>query len=168
MQVNQPQQHERTNMNIILKQNEIEKALRQYLQHQGINMRDKTMTVDFTSGRGTNGLSASIDIEEIEIPGFSGGNVFPLIDTNFSGQTGGEVVDTVAGTSTSTSGTVADTETAVQPATDVSTEEVPVTAPATVAEIEEAGIPVAESVEVTLGAEPTVEQAKPSTTSLFG
>jgi hypothetical protein len=56
-------------MNIQLKQSEIEVALRQYLERQGISLRNKSFAVDFTSGRGNNGLSAEAIIEDISIPG---------------------------------------------------------------------------------------------------
>jgi hypothetical protein len=58
-------------MEIILKQPDIEKAIRQYIGHQGISLRNKTMSIDFTSGRGGNGLSAAIHIDDVEIPGFT-------------------------------------------------------------------------------------------------
>lgn len=56
-------------MNINLKQPEIELAIRQYLERQGISLRSKSVTVDFTSGRGNNGLSAEVIIENVSIPG---------------------------------------------------------------------------------------------------
>lgn len=57
-------------MNIILKQSDIEKAVRQHIVNQGISLRNKTLGITFNMGRGENGLSASLTIEDVEIPGF--------------------------------------------------------------------------------------------------
>lgn len=51
-------------MNIQLNQAEIVSAIRQYVEQQGISMRNKTLEVDFTSGRKENGLTASLTITE--------------------------------------------------------------------------------------------------------
>jgi hypothetical protein len=51
-------------MQILLKQAEIEAALRQYIGHQGINLSGKVITVDFTAGRGATGLSAEMHIND--------------------------------------------------------------------------------------------------------
>lgn len=57
-------------MNIQLNQNEIIKAIHQYVEQQGISLRNKTLAVAFTSGRKENGLSADLTIEDAGIPGF--------------------------------------------------------------------------------------------------
>lgn len=50
-------------MQIQLKQPEIEAALRNYVSHQGISLVGKDVTIDFTSGRKNNGITADIQIE---------------------------------------------------------------------------------------------------------
>lgn len=52
-------------MELNLKQNEIEAALRLYVANQGINLAGRTVAVTFTSGRTANGLSALIDIGDV-------------------------------------------------------------------------------------------------------
>lgn len=54
-------------MQIILKQRDIEQALHNYLKHMGINLANKTVTMDFTAGRGAAGISAEIDIEDADM-----------------------------------------------------------------------------------------------------
>lgn len=57
-------------MQIQLKQSEIVDALKQYISKQGFNLAGKSVGVAFTAGRGTSGLSADIEIDELpEIPG---------------------------------------------------------------------------------------------------
>jgi hypothetical protein len=58
-------------MDIILKQADIEKAVRHYVESQGISLRSKTMAITFNMGRGDNGLSASLKIEDIDLPAFT-------------------------------------------------------------------------------------------------
>lgn len=59
-------------MNITLKQNDIEKAVRLYIERQGFHLHNKTLGIDFSMGRGDNGLSASVTIEDsVVIPGFT-------------------------------------------------------------------------------------------------
>lgn len=58
-------------MNIILKQDDIQKAVRMYVERQGIHLFNKTLDITFNMGRGDNGLSASLTIEDITIPGFT-------------------------------------------------------------------------------------------------
>lgn len=53
-------------MQINLKQREIEAALKMYLHGQGINLKDKRITIDFTAGRKDSGLSAEISIIDQE------------------------------------------------------------------------------------------------------
>lgn len=56
-------------MEIILKQPDIEKALRLYVNSQGISLWNKTLSIDFNMGRKDNGLSAALTILDVEIPG---------------------------------------------------------------------------------------------------
>lgn len=53
-------------MLIQLRQTEIEQALKRYIQNQGISLRGKTIEISFTSGRKDNGVSADLDINEVE------------------------------------------------------------------------------------------------------
>lgn len=53
-------------MQIILKQRQIEAALKQYVAAQGINLAGKNVSVEFTAGRKETGLSAEIDIADTE------------------------------------------------------------------------------------------------------
>ena len=58
-------------MQINLKQSEIADALRQYVTQQGINLTGKSVDIAFTAGRKEGGLTAEINIEDLDIPGFS-------------------------------------------------------------------------------------------------
>lgn len=49
-------------MEINLKQNEIEAALRQYVASQGFSLSGRDVSITFTSGRTANGLTALVDI----------------------------------------------------------------------------------------------------------
>lgn len=51
-------------MKITLDQQEIEKAITNYVGNQGIAIADKHINIELHAGRGPNGLSASIDILE--------------------------------------------------------------------------------------------------------
>ena len=51
-------------MQIIIKQTEIEVAVKNYIAGLGINLNGKDVEVSFTAGRGEVGLSASLDIVE--------------------------------------------------------------------------------------------------------
>lgn len=53
-------------MLIQLRQSEIETALRDYIVNQGINLTGRTVEISFTSGRKDNGISADLDITEIQ------------------------------------------------------------------------------------------------------
>ena len=55
-------------MQINLKQNEIELALKNYIAQQGISLYGKEIGITFTAGRKESGISAELTIEEIEIP----------------------------------------------------------------------------------------------------
>jgi hypothetical protein len=59
-------------MNITLKQADIEKAVRLYIERQGFHLLNKTLSIDFSMGRGENGLSAILTIEDaVTIPGYT-------------------------------------------------------------------------------------------------
>lgn len=58
-------------MIIILKQEDITKAIRQSLEKQGISLRNKEMKITFTNGRGDKGISAELNIQDVEIPGYT-------------------------------------------------------------------------------------------------
>jgi hypothetical protein len=51
-------------MQIQLRQSELVQAVRQFITHQGINLDGKSVDVDFTAGRGDNGMTATINIEQ--------------------------------------------------------------------------------------------------------
>lgn len=51
-------------MRIQLKQHEIEAAIAGYIASQGISVSNKSVTMDFTSGRKNNGLSVEVVIED--------------------------------------------------------------------------------------------------------
>ena len=52
-------------MQVILKQRDIEQALKQYIASQGINLKGKTVNIAFTAGRKETGISAELDIDDI-------------------------------------------------------------------------------------------------------
>lgn len=52
-------------MLIQLKQSEIEEALAMYIEAQGISLVYKTVSVAFTAGRKDSGLTADVEIEQI-------------------------------------------------------------------------------------------------------
>ena len=64
-------------MQIQLKQSEIIQALKLYISTQGINLNGKTVEVAFTAGRKETGLSADIDIQDIEGNAVLGGTPMP-------------------------------------------------------------------------------------------
>lgn len=53
-----------SNMQITLKQREIEAALRQYITNSGVSLAGKTVEIGFTAGRKEAGLVADISIED--------------------------------------------------------------------------------------------------------
>lgn len=61
-------------MQINLKQTEITEALQQYIAQKGIDLRGKTVDIAFTAGRKEGGLTAEINIEDQDIPGYSTGS----------------------------------------------------------------------------------------------
>lgn len=52
-------------MLIQLRQSEIEIALREYIVNQGISLTGRQVDISFTSGRKDNGISAELDIVEL-------------------------------------------------------------------------------------------------------
>lgn len=56
-------------MELHYKQHDIEKAIKEKLVADGFPLRNKTLNIDFSMGRGANGLSAVLSIDDIEIPG---------------------------------------------------------------------------------------------------
>lgn len=57
-------------MKLTLEQDNIETALRAYLQsNYGLSLRNKVAVMDFTAGRGKNGLSVLVTINDANIPG---------------------------------------------------------------------------------------------------
>ena len=55
-------------MQVSLKQNEIEAALKGYISQQGINVNGKQITIVFTAGRKASGITADLTIDDIELP----------------------------------------------------------------------------------------------------
>jgi len=55
-------------MKIHLNQEEIQKALTEYINNQGINLTGKAVDVTLTAGRGSNGHYAEITISTPEVP----------------------------------------------------------------------------------------------------
>ena len=51
-------------MQVQIKQNEIEQAIRAFIANQGISLEGKEVKIDFTAGRKNGGLTADISIEE--------------------------------------------------------------------------------------------------------
>lgn len=49
-------------MDITLNQDEIEKAVREFIGNQGISISNKLVSISLTAGRGANGHSASVTI----------------------------------------------------------------------------------------------------------
>lgn len=68
-------------MQINLRQPEIEKALRDYIREQGINLYGKEVFISFTAGRKDTGLSAELNIEDIDVPPPSDSNAEIALDT---------------------------------------------------------------------------------------
>ena len=52
-------------MQIQLKQTEIETALKDYIQKQGIQLQGRAVIIDFTNGRKENGITADLSISDI-------------------------------------------------------------------------------------------------------
>lgn len=52
-------------MQIQLKQTEIETALKDYIQKQGIQLQGRAVVIDFTNGRKENGITADLSISDI-------------------------------------------------------------------------------------------------------
>jgi len=54
-------------MKIEFSENEIKQALTDYVEAQGISLKDKQITVQLTAGRGSNGHTASIEINNDKV-----------------------------------------------------------------------------------------------------
>lgn len=68
-------------MQINLRQPEIEKALRDYIREQGINLYGKEVFISFTAGRKDTGLSVELNIEDIDVPPPPDSNAEIALDT---------------------------------------------------------------------------------------
>lgn len=72
-------------MDIQLKQNEIEAAVRRYVAETiGVNLTGKRLGVQFSMTRGAGGLIANLSIEDssdVQIPGYTDRNADPVITT---------------------------------------------------------------------------------------
>ena len=55
-------------MQINLKQNEVTAGVRAYIAAQGISLEGKEFTVKYTAGRGTDGLTAEVEILNKDLP----------------------------------------------------------------------------------------------------
>ena len=75
-------------MNIILQQADIKAAVRLYIERQGIHLHNKTLEIDFAMGRGANGLSATLSIEDIGLPVFTHEAAVVTGTDKVTGQTG--------------------------------------------------------------------------------
>lgn len=64
-------------MQFRLKQSEIETALKNYIAQQGINLTGKQVSIAFTAGRKESGISAELNIDDIDIPGIDTAEVSP-------------------------------------------------------------------------------------------
>lgn len=94
-------------MQINLKQTEIITALKQFVTSQGISLAGKEVKVDFTAGRKEAGISADIEILDIEIPAFVGETsddkpALALVTAINVKADGAKVDDTLVGTEAST------------------------------------------------------------------
>lgn len=82
-------------MQIHLKQNEIESALRDYVAKLGINLRGREVAITFTSGRQGRGMTADLDIPDIDdLPDFPEDEAIPAGPINRA--THLKVVDTAS------------------------------------------------------------------------
>lgn len=69
-------------MQIQLKQPEVEAALKMFISQQGISLVGKAVTIEFTSGRKNNGLTADLVIEDASIPGYTDTFVVHSVQTS--------------------------------------------------------------------------------------
>lgn len=175
-------------MNITLKQTDIEKAIRLYIERQGFHLHNKTLSIDFSMGRGDNGLSAILAIEDaVIIPGFTDQVSQDVPSAAVQALAAAVSLPAIAETATPTDsiprakseqlilpggGEIKEAPVAEPDPVTVVAEEVEVVkvAPATLAEDAEASVttPAAATEETEVASAVTTEaQAKP-TTSLFG
>ena len=66
-------------MKTIFTQQEIQQALVNYMELQGIVIKDRNISISFTKGRGSNALTAEVDIEDPKNI-FAGKEVVPVED----------------------------------------------------------------------------------------
>lgn len=92
-------------MEIQLKQSEIELALKDFIQKQGIQLRNRTVQIDFTSGRKENGITANLLISDLSID-------IPLLDPDEEPQ---PALTLVAGSDVIGSDSEPESEVSVQP-----------------------------------------------------
>lgn len=83
-------------MQINLKQAEIERAIKNYIAQQGIDMYGKEVTLAFTAGRKESGISVEISIEEdVAITSSMLGNMMSMpVNTTVSEGNSAEVQET--------------------------------------------------------------------------
>ena len=79
-------------MQIQLKQNEIESALKDFISKQGINLKGRTISIVFTNGRKENGITADLSISDIP-------DTFPDLVANEESTTNLTLVRSVVDTS---------------------------------------------------------------------
>lgn len=158
-------------MDITLKQSDIEKAVKMYVERQGIHLHSKTLEIAFAMGRGTNGLSANLTITDVSLPAYDAAadapkvsgsaNVDGALTGSSEGTTALKFAEHPAGKAIKSSDT-AITGQVVVPDTAAAETEVATTAPATKEEVAEAAIatPATEAAAADTGA---VAEAKPAT-----
>lgn len=66
-------------MKTIFTQQEIQQALVNYMELQGIVIKDRNISISFTKGRGSNALTAEVDIEDPKNI-FAGKEIAPVAD----------------------------------------------------------------------------------------
>lgn len=97
-------------MDIQLKQNEIEAAVRRYVSDTiGVNLAGKRLGIQFSATRGASGLVANLSIEDasdIQIPGYTDRNADPVVDKSAGEQTKATVHTLPAATASNTIGAV--------------------------------------------------------------
>ena len=53
-------------MKIILVESDLDQAIRNYVEHLGMNLEGKRVETTFTAGRGVNGNTVTVDIESMD------------------------------------------------------------------------------------------------------
>ena len=70
-------------MKTIFTQQEIQQALVNYMELQGIVIKDRNISISFTKGRGSNALTAEVDIEDPKNI-FAGKEIAPVAEETLS------------------------------------------------------------------------------------